>query len=125
MRRLLPRLAFVLLLLACSVAPARETELGPGAAPEKNFSHIHADVSWVVKAFQAAEGAAAEGDWATAVRTLQGIIDQRLSRESPADAAVGRDRVELVLDLPGPGLQLVLLTTEPPVLPEAVIAVSP
>lgn len=54
------------------------------------------------------------------------LVESRTVRiESPADTTVGRDHVELVLDLPGPGLQLVLLTSEPPVLPEAVIAVSP
>lgn len=45
--------------------------------------------------------------------------------ESRADAASGRNRVELKLDLPGPGLQLVMLTAKPPVLSEAVIAAGP
>jgi len=84
MRSWLPLLALVLLAPAVL---ARDDEGPTGAAPVKNFSNIHADTDWVVKAFGSAQVAIADGDWASAVRTLQTVIDQRTSREATADAA--------------------------------------
>ncbi len=54
------------------------------------------------------------------------LVEHRKVRIEPrGDAEFDRESVKLELDLPGPGLQLVLLTTVVPDLPEAVIAVSP
>jgi hypothetical protein len=76
-----------LLLLAAAPAVARDVGTPRGPAPEKNYSNLHADVAWVVKAFETAGEAADAGDYASAARELQGVIDTRASRESPTDAA--------------------------------------
>ena len=75
------------LLLLPGDVHARDVEGSAGPTPAKNFSNIHADVAWVEKAFAVAEAARAEKDWASAVRKLQEIVDQRKSRESPDGAA--------------------------------------
>ncbi|MDA1195938.1 MAG: hypothetical protein O2894_12235, partial [Planctomycetota bacterium] len=82
-------LAFVLLIgLAAGPGFARDGEERPfGPTPQKNFSHLHDDAEWVVRAFAAAEVAEAVGDFTAVVRTLQPIIDQKASREAPNDAA--------------------------------------
>jgi len=79
--------ACALALLGGSAAHARDVERSSGPTPAKNFSNIHADVDWVVKAFSAAEAAREQRDWGLAVRTLQELVDRATSRESPGDAA--------------------------------------
>ncbi len=80
-------LALLAALLLAPPANARDTRGETGAAPAKNFSNIHSDTDWIEKAFARAEIAIGDGDWTTAVRTLQPIVDQRTSREVPGDAA--------------------------------------
>ncbi len=83
------RVALLLAVLSLSAVPSHARDVsGPGGpTPEKNFSNIHADVDWVVKAFNDAEEAAAREDWGVAVRGLQTVIDATRSREAPEDAA--------------------------------------
>ena len=87
---MLRRALAVLLLLAIAGAPAfgRDREDRPARhTPQKNFSHLHDDAEWIVRAFTAAETAADAGDASGVVRALQPVIDQRTSRESAGDAA--------------------------------------
>ncbi len=86
LRRSLPVL--LLLLLIGSPSFARDQEERPARhTPQKNFSHLHDDAEWLVRAFNAAETAADAEDASGVIRALQSIIDQRTSRESAGDAA--------------------------------------
>ncbi len=79
--------SLVVLLLLGGPAAARDTEAPTGAAPSKNFSNIHDEADWIVKAFASAAADAKKSDWPSAVRTLQTVVDARKSRASPTDAA--------------------------------------
>lgn len=86
LRRLVVPAALIALLGVPALARDRE-DVAPRHAPQKNFSHVHDDAQWVVRAFAAADDAAKAGDVSGALRVLQPIIDQRASRESEGDAA--------------------------------------
>ena len=83
-------LVLLLALLVVGVGPtwSRDREDRPARhTPQKNFSHLHDDAEWMVRAFAAAEGAAKAGDASGVIRALQPVIDQRVSVESEGDAA--------------------------------------
>lgn len=75
------------LLLLRAPAQAREEPPRPAPTPDKNFSFIHAHSEWVEARLGEARQAGLDGEWGRAVRALQELVDQTVSRENPADAA--------------------------------------
>lgn len=60
---------------------------GGGPVPEKNYSFVHADVAFIETLFAEADAEAERGQWESAVRALQRVMDVRQEKDDPASAA--------------------------------------